>query len=245
MTPEERESLIRALSADEVRNISIINFVRDKQIHGVQWWGRSVLVRGRSDHDWVYVSSDSIEELNGLAGSLTEADTRFAAIEEWMIPALRRGLDTVWTLPMVRFAFPQDVALPPVERQPEPLTAADAAWMYENSDYREFISVEYTRDCIAGGPSVGIREDGVLIAWAMTQDDGAMGFLHVLESHRRKGYGRLLTIALAGEVRRRGRLPFAYVAEQNDNSISLLTGLGFRRDRKVQWFELRLGTEAK
>lgn len=38
---------------------------------------------------------------------------------------------------------------------------------------------------------------------------------------------------------REGQLPFTYVAENNGNSIALLTGLGFVSDRTVQWIELK------
>jgi len=40
-------------------------------------------------------------------------------------------------------------------------------------------------------------------------------------------------------LREKDKLPFAYVAEDNGNSIALLTSLGFVSDRTVQWFELK------
>jgi hypothetical protein len=45
-------------------------------------------------------------------------------------------------------------------------------------------------------------------------------------------------------LRAEGRLPFAYVAEDNGNSIALLTSLGFVPDRTVQWFELKPATSS-
>ena len=39
-----------------------------------------------------------------------------------------------------------------------------------------------------GGPSAGIRDSGKLVAWLMTQDDGSIGVLHVLDDYRGSGY---------------------------------------------------------
>jgi 8-oxo-dGTP diphosphatase len=140
----------------------------------------------------------------------------------------------------MKFVLPASVALPmTVAGEIGTLSVADAGHIYENSNYQQYISVEYTRDCICGGPTVAIRDGGLLVAWAMTQDDGAMGFLHVLESYRSRGYGRRLTIALSSMLREKGQIPFAYVAEDNGNSIALLTSLGFVSDRAVQWLELK------
>lgn len=229
---------LRFLAEDELRNISVSNFLRSAELRDARRIGDSVHVRGRSDFVWNYFSSEDPEELRHLVESLDGDDDRFAAVEEWMVPILVRGRAIAWTLPMVRFALPRTVVLPAPDGEVGRLTADDAAHIYEHSKYQQYISVEYARSCILGGPSVAIRDGDLLVAWAMTQDDGAMGFLQVLEQYQRRGYGRRTTIALATELRRLDRLPFAHVAEDNRNSIGLLTSLGFMRDRKVQWFQL-------
>lgn len=232
------DELTGFLAEDPVRNCSLIEFVRRNPVRSIERAGMSVLVRGHSDHTWVYISSAAPDELELLAGRLTDGDDRFAVIEEWMLPILVRGRETAWSLPMVRFVLPAAAALPDAVAEVAALTPDDAAHIYEHSNYREYISIDYARDCIRGGPSVGIREDGVLVAWAMTQDDGAMGFLHVLDGFRHKGFGRSLTIALAAELRVQRKLPFAYIDARNAAAISLVTSLGFVRDRNVQWFQL-------
>jgi len=239
MTREQIDELVHALREDAPRNTSIINFIERNEILGVDREGRSVRVQGRSDHVWNYFSSESEDELSALAARLGEGDDHFAAIEDWMLPIVCRGRELKWCLRMVKFTLPASVDLPATTTgEVGALSEADAEHIYENSNYQQYLSVEYTRDCIRGGPTVAIREGGLLVAWAMTQDDGAMGFLHVLESYRNRGYGRRLTIALSSILRERGQLPFAYVAEDNGNSIALLTSLRFVSDRTVQWLEL-------
>jgi 8-oxo-dGTP diphosphatase len=239
MDRTEIERLVGDLAGHETRNFSILNFVRDNLVLSVDRVGGSVLVRGRSDQDWVYASSSAPAELGLLARRLSEGDDHFAAIEPWMVPILRRDREIAWSLPMVRFALPDRAALPELDGETEALTPGDATVVYEHSDYAEFISLDYARSRILAGPALGVREDGVLAAWGMTQDDGALGFLHVIDAHRKKGYGRRITIALAAELRRRHRPPFAYISAANHGAISLVTGLGFERGATVEWFRLR------
>lgn len=238
MDQREIRSLIRDLAVDEVRNCSILNFVRGNRVLSIDRIGGSVLIRGRSDQDWIYASSTDPGELGLLARRLSEGDDYYAAVEPWMAPILRRDRRIVWDLTMVRFTLPDGVPLPEAENATEPLTAHDASTVYGHSDYAEFISLEYARSRILAGPAVGVRDDGVLVAWGMTQDDGALGFLHVIGQCRKRGYGRSITIALAAELRRRGLRPFAHISENNCAAISLVTTLGFERRETVQWFRL-------
>lgn len=232
------EAITRDLAVDQTRNCSLLNFMRDNRVLSIDRVGGSVLVRGRSDQDWVYASSSDPAELGMLAHRLSKKDEYFAAIEPWMVPLLCGEREIAWSLSMVRFILPGRVALPAVEWATEGLSPGDAVVVYEHSNYADFISLDYARRRILAGPAVAVREDGMLVAWGMTQDDGAMGFLHVLGPYRHRGFGRRITIVLATELRRRGRLPFAHISETNGSAISLVTTLGFERGEAIQWFRL-------
>src|SRR5512140_3415302 len=112
MHPQQIKALLETLAEDEVRNCSMIEFVRRNPVDAIEREGAAILVRGRSDHTWLYVSSPDPEELERLAAKLTDDDDHFAAIEEWMFPMLARGRETAWSLPMVRFVLPDSVVLP-------------------------------------------------------------------------------------------------------------------------------------
>lgn len=43
------------------------------------------------------------------------------------------------------------------------------------------------------GPSAGVFEGDKLVAWALTQDDGAISCLQALEDYRGKGYALAVT----------------------------------------------------
>ena len=84
--------------------------------------------------------------------------------------------------------------IPKSEFEASPLSLADAETIYNNSEYKEALSIDYIKDRITNGSSVGLYEKDQLVAWGMTQDDGGMGFLHVLPECRRKKYGYNITL---------------------------------------------------
>lgn len=96
--------------------------------------------------------------------------------------------------------------------------------------------VMYVRERISRLPSAAIRRDGRLVAWGLTHDDGSMGFLHVLEEWRGRGFARSLTTALALRLLRLGLRPFLYVVKDNSASIRLTESMGFTRLGSYGWF---------
>lgn len=232
------DELINLLERDKTRNINILNFILMNPVLSVEIVGNSVLVRGKSDQLWVYISSASQDELKLLTERLDISDNHFAAIEDWMIPILSSDRDIEWDLSMNQFILPEDAKLASADNEIRGLTLDDAVHVYENSDYKDFISLDYVRSRIHNGPSAAIHEGNKLVAWAMTQDDGAIGFLHVLENFRGKGYGSKAMIELIGKLRRNKMTPFAYIEEDNPEAAGLISKLGFRRDKKVHWLKL-------
>jgi GNAT superfamily N-acetyltransferase len=99
--------------------------------------------------------------------------------------------------------------------------------------------VDHVRRRIEGGPGFCIRRGGEPVAWALTHDDGSMGFLHVLEPYRGSGMARALTTALASRLFRTGARPFLYIVTTNGASIRLTESMGFARAGRFSWFGTR------
>jgi len=230
--------VIDLLIKHEMRNISIINFIESYPAHHIEKIGDSILLRGISDKDWVYISSKSEEELKTIKHRLTNNDKNFAAIEEWMIPIITKDKKIIWKLSAIKlilvdesYGFDPNYAF-------EELTRDDADFLYENSDYKNVISIDYIIDRIIKGESSCIRYKGKPAAWAITQDDGAIGFLHVLPEFRRMGYGREVTMDLIKKVQKKNKIPFVHIEEKNEKSMRLAMSLGFKKDKTVSWFEI-------
>jgi GNAT superfamily N-acetyltransferase len=196
-------------------------------------------VRGISDREWLYICCTNEQELNLIKSKLTEQDKNFGAIEEWMIPMLAEGKEIEWELPTIQFYLPEHAEIAKPEIETTSLSIADAKTIYENSEYKDFLNNEYIESRIQNDISVGIYEKKKLVAWVLIQDDGAMGFLHVLPEIRRKGYGLQVTLALIEKVRQACKLPFACIVQNNVKSINLVKKLGFKEDKMKFWFGLK------
>jgi ribosomal protein S18 acetylase RimI-like enzyme len=230
---------LKILENDRVNNICVINFIKNNQILSIDIIGNSVLVRGVSDRRWVFLSCKDKEELVVIKNKLNKDDDNFATIDDWMFPILTEGKEIIWDLSMIQFYLPDDVQITSPEYETVPLTDKDAQIVYNNSEYKAYISIEYVTDCIKKGISAGLYENGKLVSWAITQDDGAIGFLHTLDNFRRKGYGYQVSLSMIEQVRNSGGLPFANVLPTNERSINLLQKLGFKENKIIHWFQIK------
>jgi 8-oxo-dGTP diphosphatase len=234
----EIAEILSSLKKDEIKNISIINFMRNYPVSFSAACGDSFIIKGKSDKVWTYICSESEHEFEELLTHISKEDKNFAVLEQWMLPLMPQFAHKLWELRAVRFYLPDNVRIDSLEFACEKLSESDAAFMLANSDYKDYLTEEYLAERIANGPSCGIRINYKLASWAFTHDDGAIGALHTLEEYRGRGFAAAVMKSIISELRKRGDLPFAYVEETNTNSLNLLKKLGFIPDRTVSWFEI-------
>jgi 8-oxo-dGTP diphosphatase len=232
-------AVLNFLKADLIRNMNIINFIENYPVYCIERVGNSIVVKGTSDRNWVYISCRNIDELAAIKKSLEDDDTCFAAVEDWMIPILTVNKTIKWKLSTIKLYLPENAVLPDSKYALSSLKAEDAQYIYKNSDYKDYLSKEYIQERIKNGISAGIYDSGRLIAWCITQDDGAVGFLHVMPEYRLRGYGRKVTINVINKVRQHGKIPFVHIESTNVKSMKLALSLGFVKDRYINWFEIK------
>ncbi len=233
-----QKELVRKLKRDEKKNINVINFIESYPVDRVDQVGDTIRIRGKSDHDWNYISSNSKDEFESMLESM-QNEKYFAILEDWMVPMVEAEGPLEWKLSCIKFFFPESKDVPEVDAPITPLSIDDAEWIFQNGKYSEFTSTRYIREMIQKGPAIGIRQDGHLVAWVMTHDDGAIGFLHVLPEYRSRGYAIALTCEMIRRVKRSGKIPFVHIEEENTSSIRLAKKLGFEEERKVHWIKLK------
>jgi 8-oxo-dGTP diphosphatase len=226
------------LKENEYENQSIVNFIENNPIFNTEIVGNSVLVRGLSDQAWVYISSNDKAEFRKIIKPLNNEDKFFAAVEEWMIPHITVGRTIAWEIKTTRYILPPHVALPEIVGNIEPLNAKDANFIHKYSMYHQFTNSNYFKDRIYKGYSAGITENGKLIAWVLTQDDGAVAFLYVMKEQRRKGYANAVTLALLNKIRKTGRQPYVYISDESKEAKELALNFGFEKEKKVRWLNL-------
>lgn len=234
----QQNKIIEFLKKDEINNINIINFIENYPISYIERVGDSVVAKGTSDKDWIYISSKSKEELEFIKSKLKHSDKNFAVIEEWMIPILTKGAKIKWKLSTMKLILLNKIHISEPKNNMTDLTIDDAEFIYKSSDYKDFLSIQYVTERITNGKSSCIRYMGKPIAWGMTQDDGAIGFLHVLLEYRGKRYARDVIMDLIKKIRAENKISFGHIEEENEKSMKLATSLGFKKDKVVSWFEI-------
>ena len=233
---EQTNKIIDRLIEDKLGNINLIDFIENNGIISTEYIGKSLLMRGKSDRIWVYIKCSDKSDMIIIKEKLNDQDRCFGAIEDWMMPTLVENKKLLWDLS--QYYLPESVNVPKPGVQTKSLSENEASIIYENSEYRNFISEEYIKDRIRRGISKRIYENSKLVGWGLTQDDGALGFLHVLNDVRRKGYGLNIMLSLIEEVRQAGKIPFGYIEKDNHKSINLVSKLGFVKQRECHWFEI-------
>ncbi|WP_253205457.1 GNAT family N-acetyltransferase [Clostridium estertheticum] len=234
----QKNKILELLIKNKIDNINIINFIENYSIFYLEQIGDSVIVKGTSDRNWVYISSKSEEELKIIKSRLDYKDKNFAIIEDWMIPILTKGNKIKWRLSTMKLVISNIKVIAESKHSVSKLAVCDSKFIYENSNYKDFISMPYIIERITNGVSSCIRYMDKLIAWGITQDDGAIGFLHVLPEYRKRGYARDVMIDLINKVRDENKIPFVHIEEGNEKSMKLAMSLGFEKDRVVSWFEI-------
>ena len=107
-----------------------------------------------------------------------------------MIPILNKNNKIKWTLSTTELILFNETSIAKPKHSVSELTINDAKFIYDNSEYKDIISIKYIVERIINGVSSCMHYMGKPIAWGITQDDGAIGFLHVLPKYRMMGYAR-------------------------------------------------------
>ena len=77
------------------------------------------------------------------------------------------------------------------------------------------------------------------MAWGITHDDGALGFLNVLPEYRMNGLARSIMINMISQVLKQNKTPFANIVIGNEAPMRLVETFGFKYDRPLNWVQLK------
>lgn len=234
-----KEAAIELLEKEKLKNANFLYFIENNGFVDAYRIGNSLLAKAESDHIWLYFSVDKKEDFPELLKFVNPEDKYFATIEDWMLPYLTLKNEIEWELKTFQYYLPENVNLPFPCAEFRELQVSDAEYIYEHSDYKDFLSVDYILDRIEKGISSGMIINDNLAAWAITQDDGAIGFLHVRDEHRRNGYAYQIMLDMIHKVRAAGKIPLTYIEDSNTKSIRLMKKLGFSEDKQMIWLKLK------
>eukprot|EP00588_Corethron_pennatum_P031885 CAMPEP_0194343568 /NCGR_PEP_ID=MMETSP0171-20130528/97598_1 /TAXON_ID=218684 /ORGANISM="Corethron pennatum, Strain L29A3" /LENGTH=337 /DNA_ID=CAMNT_0039109835 /DNA_START=579 /DNA_END=1589 /DNA_ORIENTATION=+ len=108
----------------------------------------------------------------------------------------------------------------------------DSRWPYRSKKSLKMIESQIRADnsnATQSGCSccLGIDHDGRLVACILRHRNGSLGILHVDETYRRRGLGKILLSEATSSVQRRGELPIAFIVDGNTHSEALFSTLGW------------------
>jgi 8-oxo-dGTP diphosphatase len=236
---EDKKEILDFLKKDILKNINMVYFAEKNGIINAEKFGNTVVMRGYSDRVWTFISSSDEAELQDAVKKLTADDLNFAVIEDWMKPIILQNRKLIWDFETIRLYLPDSADLS-ISNTDEiiSLSPEDAEYIYLNSHFNEYTPISYIEACIGNGTSAGIYKDGQLVAWAITHDDTAIGFLHVIDDYRQQGFAEKIMKYMINKTREQGRVPFVHIEESNFPSMNLALKLGLIQDKKVHWFEI-------
>lgn len=236
---ENEEQVLNLLNKDKINNINAINFIKDYEILSTLIDGNSALISGRSDEIWTYIYANNEEQLRRLLDKNPVEAEYYAVVENWMIPILSKNRSIEWVLNCEKLILPENIVLSNSKYVYDSLKEEDAEYIYEKSKYKQFTSIEFIKDRIKKGISLCRREEGKPFVWIMTQDDGALGFLNVVEEHRKKGYARDICLAMIHKVRESKNIVFEHIEDSNVESMKLALSFGFQKYKTINWVKLK------
>eukprot|EP00743_Colponemidia_sp_Colp-15_P012145 GILK01013722.1.p1 GENE.GILK01013722.1~~GILK01013722.1.p1 ORF type:complete len:302 (+),score=20.00 GILK01013722.1:50-907(+) len=153
------------------------------------------------------------------APSLINACANHQFVESWLEPCHVWYLaDTLPTLPTK--PSQEGVTL-------GPLTVDVASEVNRHWKYADTYSLDTIRRYIQHHPTCGVFIEGHLAAWALCQQDGAIGMVHTKEQYRRRGLAKLAVLSLCRDIVKLGIQPWAMIVQSNTASQKLFEELNF------------------
>ncbi len=232
-------SISEILKVIPSKNIASTGYFQNYPVTEYFKEGDSALILGKSDHIWAHIVSSEESELSDLLHKHHRMTKYYHSVEDWMIPCILQYGTVDWILSTNRYILDDNIECDPREMSSEKIELELAPYIWEHSSYKSSTSSEYIEERLNKDISAGIMVDKKLAAWGLTHDDGSLGFLHVLNEYRSRGYGKSILLSLIHQRRKEGKPVFGNIEPENLNSIRLASKLGFTFDQKSSWIKLR------
>jgi len=180
--------------------------------------------------------------ITSLLHELEEGEYRFHAVDNEAYQVLEEVLELEDDHPTWFFKRPKRYFEEP-KLDVDELVLDDAEVINEHWGLQGTDSTDYISERIENGPAFGIRRDGELVAWSlthyMTEQVINLGFLHVKEGWRRKGFAKAITEHMCRYAEKNGQTPVVDIFKDNDASISLAESLGFQCISEHHWCNVK------
>ena len=228
---------IQKLKKNYYKNINIINFSKAYPLTKFDFINDSIVLTGTSDNSWTYISLDKKNDMDRVIEKLREEDKHIVIFDKSVLDYYESNYEIEWKLSCEKYVYENDRILK--SENVYELTEDDAYYIQDDYSYSSFTDIEYIKFRIQNGIGLGIKKHNKLVAWVMTHDDGAIGFMHVLENYRNRGYALTLTNEIIRRLLCTDDLPFVHIEKNNEKSIKLAEKSGFKYFGEVHWIKIK------
>lgn len=172
---------------------------------------------------------------------INQQELDFCGILERYYKKIKSKKNIVWEEHCWLYYMPKkEIDKSMIKHKVESLKLEDAEEVNKYYTYKSEESLEYIKDCIKNRDTSAIyKEDGELVSWAVVREDGSMGIMYTKEEYRKQGLALSISLDLANKVLKNGDVPYVHIEESNKASMALAKTLGFVRDKRVVWFEIK------
>ncbi len=205
---------------------------------------------GEGHIEAVMLKSDNVITLNGekyyllqLFNSLEPGEYRFHAVDPVAFSVIKECAVEIDDGPTWMFKRPLE-RIGESNIEVEPLVPEDAQevnrfWGSGNRQAHGYIKMR-----VESAPAYGIHRDGELVAWCLTHyvTDQVinLGFLHVKEKWRRKGFAHALTERLCNHALDMSLIPVVDIYKNNRPSLRLARSMGFQEIAENHWLSAEI-----
>jgi hypothetical protein len=133
------EQVLALLTKKPQRYQPLINFISNYPIRNVGLAESTLLIRGTSDRDWVYICSPNSSQLSRATALLAPDDLYYALLADWMVPIITKGREIEWQITSRRLILPLTSPLPVQNTPTTPLRPEETEFSYfeERDDARK------------------------------------------------------------------------------------------------------------
>ena len=224
------------LKKNYCKNINIINFAENYPVSNLQFVNDSVVMTAKSDNNWTYISLAADDDMEDVLSLLKKEDKHIVVFDKCILDYLKASFEVDWVLSCAKMVYRGNHNIS--NEDVYELSKADAQYIQENNSYGDFTDASYIAERIENGIGLGIKDKDKLIAWILTHDDGAIGFMKVLEDYRNNGYAMKLSNEIIRRLLEKGKIPFVHIEKDNLKSINLAKKAGFEYAGDINWIKL-------
>jgi ribosomal protein S18 acetylase RimI-like enzyme len=229
------DDVLKLVAKDPLQALPVMGFFNNYKLEEVFRAAGLIMLTGTSDHNWVYFLGDNKQGLGSVLKQSSFSYRYYANVEQWMLPVFSKDFKLQWELKTLRYYLEENTAAHPPRYECQSIEASEAGYILEHSPYKKYTSLNYIKSQLQNDISSGIWIDNHLSGWALTHDDGSLGFLNILPQHRKKGLGEALVNSLVIKRKKEKKPVFVNIEPNNLPALKLVEKLGFSFDRITSW----------